>query len=726
VTGTEVLTAASPDPSGEAPPESPSDGASGLNPFVLAAPLVAIALAAAVAAPLVDSRAALDARIVPSAVLACFTLAGLIAINRRSAGRLGLLLLVVAGVAAVGVVSGSILEAHVLGSTISSGLVSTARLTEPLAFGLLPVAVMHSLLCLPDGSCTQSRVAIGAGYILGIVVGVLVWWKWKTHLDAHLWIFALEAVVVVLFGIGASTRRYSLAHGMERRRMQWFGCAALVEASVVLAAVALRVLFDWPTRLPLLLEVSTLPYAIALVVATSRRAEERVEGLLSVTVRLIGLTTVVVAVYLLVLVGYGPALTPGEHFVLALSVVSAGVAAVLWLPGRELLTRFADRVAYGERYSPASVLQTFGNHSSRAIPMDELLLQVAESLHKNLVLESAEIWLGSNGRLERAVSVPDVGESRIVLSSEEAAVVASAGVSGSAWVQIWLPALLVGRESSSVRVAPATHSGEVLGLILAVRATGADSFGPEDDTMLAELARQTGLALHNVALDSALQASLDEVRRQAEELKASRARIVAASDAARRQIERNLHDGAQQHLVALAVNLRLARRLSETDPASTGELLDGLAEGLNAAVQELRALAHGIYPPLLVDRGLAEALQSAAGRSALPTIVEAEGLDRYSPDEEAAVYFCCLEALQNAGKHAGEGATATVKVWEEAGGLLFEVSDTGAGFDVGTVGRTGAGFVNMSDRVGAIGGSVNVRSAPGEGTTISGRFPISR
>jgi signal transduction histidine kinase len=227
-------------------------------------------------------------------------------------------------------------------------------------------------------------------------------------------------------------------------------------------------------------------------------------------------------------------------------------------------------------------------------------------------------------------------------------------------------------------------------------------------------------------LDSALQASLDEVRRQAEELKASRARIVAASDAARRQIERNLHDGAQQHLVALAVNLRLARRLSETDPASTGELLDGLAEGLNAAVQELRALAHGIYPPLLVDRGLAEALQSAAGRSALPTTVKAEGLDRYSPDEEAAVYFCCLEALQNAGKHAGEGATATVKVWEEAGGLLFEVSDTGAGFDVGTVGRTGAGFVNMSDRVGAIGGSVNVRSAPGEGTTISGRFPISR
>ncbi len=149
--------------------------------------------------------------------------------------------------------------------------------------------------------------------------------------------------------------------------------------------------------------------------------------------------------------------------------------------------------------------------------------------------------------------------------------------------------------------------------------------------MLAELARQIGLALHNVALDSALQASLDEVRRQAAELQASRARIVAASDAARRQIERNLHDGAQQHLVALAVNLRLARKLSETDPAASAELLDDLAEGLNDAVRELRALAHGIYPPLLVDRGLAEALQSAASRSPLATEVRADRARQVRP-----------------------------------------------------------------------------------------------
>jgi signal transduction histidine kinase len=275
-------------------------------------------------------------------------------------------------------------------------------------------------------------------------------------------------------------------------------------------------------------------------------------------------------------------------------------------------------------------------------------------------------------------------------------------------------------------VAPTTHSGQVLGLIVAVRPDGADQFSTDDDTMLTELARQVALALHNVQLDSALQESLDEVRRQAEELRASRARIVAASDAARRQIERNLHDGAQQHLVALAVNVRLARKLADTDPKASAEILDQLGDGLKDAVQELRALAHGIYPPLLVDRGIEEALRSAAGRAALPTEVEAEGLPRFTPEQEAAVYFCCMEALQNAGKYAGDGASARVRVWQEDRALCFEVADTGAGFDPSTVkgAGKGAGFINMSDRAGAIGGTVTVTSQPGHGTTVAGRLPL--
>ena len=139
-------------------------------------------------------------------------------------------------------------------------------------------------------------------------------------------------------------------------------------------------------------------------------------------------------------------------------------------------------------------------------------------------------------------------------------------VSGNAWVQIWIPALLAGRDAGPIRVASVTHLGQLLGLIVVERPVDGASFAEADDRGLSDLARQVGLALHNVQLDSALQASLDELRNRNRELRASRARIVAASDNSRRQIERNLHDGAQQHLVAMAVKLGLARRLLEADP----------------------------------------------------------------------------------------------------------------------------------------------------------------
>jgi signal transduction histidine kinase len=655
-------------------------------------------------------------------LVVAWAIAGMVATRRRPEERIGPLALRATAIGAVASACASLLAADGHGVHLSSVTVDLLQFVEAIAVGVLPIAGMHIVLGLPDGSCKVARWALAAGYPIGVVVGVLVWTQRPGIL---LWPIVLESVLAATVGVIGSNHRYRRSTGVERQRMQWFGWAVAVGTEVVLIVLALRVLAGWPPHVGVVCAAATLPIPLAILVGSSNKLIGRIDRLLAQTVSIAGLSFVVVAVYLVIVLGLGRVPTKNERSLLVLSMIAAAVAAALYLPTRERLARFSNRLVYGEREAPDMVLRTFGSRLSRAVPLDELLLQVAESLRKTLALTSAEVWTGSGGRLERTVTVPDTKRAHITLSPDEETVVARAGVSGPAWLQVWLPQLLAGREDAIMRVAPITHSGQLLGLIVAVRPPNGDAFRTDDETVLAELARQVGLALHNVQLDSALQASLDEVRRQAEELRASRARIVAASDAARRQIERNLHDGAQQHLVALAVNLRLARQLAEADPETSTAMLDQLAHDLQEAVQQLRDLAHGIYPPLLMDRGLVEALQAAAGRAALPTDVEAEDLGRFSPDLEAAVYFCCMEALQNAGKHAGEGATATVKVWKEEGALLFEVADNGAGFDAGSRSHLGAGFTNMSDRVGAIGGSLKVQSAPGKGTKISGRIPVS-
>ena len=172
--------------------------------------------------------------------------------------------------------------------------------------------------------------------------------------------------------------------------------------------------------------------------------------------------------------------------------------------------------------------------------------------------------------------------------------------------------------------------------------------------LVASALAASALGLENAALHANLLARLAEVRE-------SRARVVAAGDAERRRLERDLHDGAQQHLVGIALKLRLARDVITNEPTEAVALLDGLKTDVHDAVEALRALAHGIYPPLLASQGLRAALTAASARSGLPTDVDVAGGERYPPETEATVYFCCLEALQNASKHAGSDAFATVR-----------------------------------------------------------------
>jgi signal transduction histidine kinase len=205
-----------------------------------------------------------------------------------------------------------------------------------------------------------------------------------------------------------------------------------------------------------------------------------------------------------------------------------------------------------------------------------------------------------------------------------------------------------------------------------------------------------------------------------EELQASRERIVAASDTARRRVERDLHDGAQQRLVMLNLKLGMLKQAPHRD-----DLIDEIQNDLVAALAELRDLARGLYPQLLESDGLGGALAEASERAPLATTVECDGVGRYRPEVEAAVYFCCLEALQNAGKHAGPGATARIELRAGDHALTFSVIDNGAGFDPASVNGS-SGLQNMADRLGALGGSVKVESSPGRGTTIAGSIPIGQ
>jgi signal transduction histidine kinase len=258
------------------------------------------------------------------------------------------------------------------------------------------------------------------------------------------------------------------------------------------------------------------------------------------------------------------------------------------------------------------------------------------------------------------------------------------------------------------------HQGELLGALSVTKRRG-EALTPIEQKLVDDLAHQAGLVLKNVGLSADLLARLEELR-------ASRQRLVQAQDLERRRLERNLHDGAQQHLVALKVKLGLAEMLLGRDPVKAAATLQQLKGDADEALETLRDLARGIYPPLLADKGLVVALQSQARKATVPVTVEAEGVERYPQDIEATVYFCVLEALQNVQKYAGATAVV-VRLRDGAGSLNFEVADDGRGFDTATA-KKGAGLTNMSDRVAALAGSVEVTSRAGAGTQIRGSVPV--
>ena len=261
---------------------------------------------------------------------------------------------------------------------------------------------------------------------------------------------------------------------------------------------------------------------------------------------------------------------------------------------------------------------------------------------------------------------------------------------------------------------PVRHGEDLLGAISLTKPRE-EALTSTEDSLLQHLASQASLVMRNAQLTAELRATIDQ-------LLASRRWLVEAQDAERRKIERNLHDGAQQQLIALAIQLGLLAE-SADDPEFIRQAVPGLKAQLSTALDDLRALARGIYPPLLAEQGLVMALRAQAARSPVPVVLEAGQVGRYPQEAESTVYFCALEALANVAKHA-RASSATVRLAQTGGALEFSVSDDGAGLPA-TGTSHGSGLQGMSDRLAAHGGTLAVSSQPGQGTTITGRLPTS-
>ena len=509
---------------------------------------------------------------------------------------------------------------------------------------------------------------------------------------------AVLGTVILAAAFVSLAVRYRSGGRDVRQQIKWIALAAAVLAVcqlVALLAVAATGDASNPVTvtayvvvpvmalfgIPAIITLAILKYGLYQIDVIINRAVQY--GLLSATLT---------GVYAGIVVGIGT--LAGYAGGPVLTVAAAVTIAVLFQPVRHRARLVANRLVYGQRATPYQVLADFAEDMAGQLDFDIALDRMASILAGATGAVRVEIWVRVGAQLRPQVIWP-----------RGSALPAAVPLAGDAE----LPVFELATRAVAVR-----HGDELLGA-LAIQKPRNEPVTAAEDKLLAHLASQAGLVLRNVRLTAELRATIDDLR-------ASRLRLVRAQDEERQRIERNLHDGAQQQLVALMVQLSLLED-SAGDSGEVRQVTGQLRAGLRAAIDDLRALARGIYPPLLADQGLGPALRAQVGRAPLPVQVETDGIGRYPRDAEAAVYFCILEALQNTTKYA-RASQATVALSCPGSHLEFTVTDDGTGFDTATASH-GTGLQGMADRLAAAGGTLRISSAPGSGTTISGRLPVS-
>jgi signal transduction histidine kinase len=578
--------------------------------------------------------------------------------------------------------------------------------TWVLTFAFAPIPLL--LLLFPTGRLPSRRwrpvawILIG-GPLLNLVVVALqsgtIYEQYGVHVEnplgiadfGHIWGPAI-VLVVVWFGAAVASvvglvQRFRRATGEERQQLKWLAYVAGTAGVMLVPGAALG---ETVSLVPLLLLVLILfvgiPGASAIAIFKYRLYD--LDVVVKKTVVFGVLAVVLSLMYVAVVVGIGVFVKGSEAGpATVLTYVAAAVLALIFQPVRRRVNHLANRLVYGARATPYEVLSEFSDRMTGTYSTEDVLPRMAQILVGGTGARNAQVWLRVGAELRPIACWPPANGSPtepLRLSGEDLPEVP--GVSGAF---------------------PVRHQGELLGAIT-VTMSARDPLTPPKEKLIHDVAGQAGLVLRNVRL--------------IEELRASRQRIVSAQDARAKALERNIHDGAQQQLVALMVKLRLAEGLVDRDPARMKAFLHDLQADTNQTLDDLRELARGVYPPLLADRGLADALAAQARRGTVPVTVEADGIGRYSPDAESAVYFCCLEAMQNVAKYAGASRVG-IRLSVERDRLVFRVEDDGAGFDA-AITPYGSGLQNMADRLAALGGSITIESTPGAGTTVTGLIPV--
>jgi len=617
---------------------------------------------------------------------------GFVLDSRRPGNRMGWLFLA-AGLA-LGL--GSFANPYALHALVAEpGSLAAGRLMAWLSnwIFVIQVALLAFLLLLfPTGRLRSRRWLPAAWFVAGaytltglsqLVRATRVWsdpFSPFPHgqLPGALAVIQILLPATLVISVAAVVVRFARSSGDERLQLKWFATAAvLVVAAMIPAIVTNSVVATVLQNLAFL----GLYAAVGIAVLKYRLYE--IDVVISKAVLYGTLAAFITAVYVGLVAGVGTLV--GNQRSPLLSALAATVVAVAFQPVRQRAGRLANRVVYGKRATPYQVLSDFARRIGGAYASEDVLPQMAQIVAAGTGAERVVVWLRVAGELQPEAS-SDGGPPPAPLPLEGQAMPS-------------LPGADVG--------VPVIHQGELLGAI-SIRMPRGEPLRPAGEQLVADVASQAGLALSNAGL--------------VEDLRASRQRLVAAQDEERRRLERNLHDGAQQDLVALAIKLRLAGAAADEDPAQAKEIIGELQADAAAALENLRDLARGIYPPLLADLGLVAALNAQARKSPVPVAVEADGVGRLPQDTEAAVYFCCLEALQNMAKYA-RATQARIRLQAEDGTLCFTVSDDGAGYDARRT-AMGSGQRNMADRLAALDGRLEVRSAPGQGTVVTACLPL--